>query len=66
MVNRDGSVPQLQQTNPGFTHRRHGEQAQRRARSDFGVLSWADGAGKFDYLAADWLKTFTRHNWLHR
>jgi hypothetical protein len=31
-----------------------------------GVLRWADGAGKFDFIAADWLKTFTRHNWLHR
>lgn len=31
-----------------------------------GVLRWVDGSGKFDYIDADWLKTFSRHNWLHR
>ncbi len=31
-----------------------------------GVLTWADGAGRFEYLERDWLKTFSRHNWKWR
>jgi hypothetical protein len=31
-----------------------------------GVLRWDGACGRFDYLAADWLSTFTRHNWIHR
>jgi hypothetical protein len=31
-----------------------------------GVLRWQDGAGRFEYLAPSWLRTFTRHNWTHR
>jgi hypothetical protein len=31
-----------------------------------GVLTWADGAGSFDYLDAAWLRSVTRHNWMHR
>jgi hypothetical protein len=31
-----------------------------------GVLRWTDGAGTFEYLDPDWLRTFTRHNWRHR
>jgi hypothetical protein len=31
-----------------------------------GVLRWADGAGRFEYLDPAWLRTFTRHNWNHR
>jgi hypothetical protein len=31
-----------------------------------GVLTWAGGEGRFEYLPRDWLKTFTRHNWKWR
>jgi hypothetical protein len=31
-----------------------------------GVLHCRDGQWQFEYLAPEWLKTFTRHNWLHR
>ncbi|HKB35142.1 MAG TPA: metallophosphoesterase [Gemmataceae bacterium] len=31
-----------------------------------GVLRWRDGAGTFEYVAPAWLRTFTRHNWMHR
>src|SRR5262249_32950572 len=32
-----------------------------------GVLRWGEGAGgSFAYVHPDWLRTFTRHNWLHR
>ena len=30
-----------------------------------GVLTWAAGAGAFEYVPADWLRRFTRHNWKH-
>jgi hypothetical protein len=29
-----------------------------------GVLTW-DGGGAFEYVPADWLRRFTRHNWKH-
>ena len=31
-----------------------------------GVLRWDGAAGSFDYVESAWLRTFTRHNWLHR
>jgi hypothetical protein len=31
-----------------------------------GVLRWGDGSGSFEYVESAWLRTFTRHNWLHR
>jgi hypothetical protein len=31
-----------------------------------GVLRQGDGGGRFEYVAADWLRTVTRHNWEHR
>jgi hypothetical protein len=31
-----------------------------------GVLEWADGNGRFEFVPDDWLKTFTRHNWKWR
>ncbi len=31
-----------------------------------GVLRWADGTCRFEYLPPEWLRTFTRHNWDHR
>jgi hypothetical protein len=31
-----------------------------------GVLRWGDGDGSFEYVESAWLRTFTRHNWLHR
>lgn len=31
-----------------------------------GVLTWEGNQGNFRYLEADWLRTFTRHNWEHR
>jgi hypothetical protein len=31
-----------------------------------GVLRWDENDGVFEYLAREWLRSFTRHNWLHR
>jgi hypothetical protein len=31
-----------------------------------GVLCWSGGTGAFAYVESDWLRTFTRQNWLHR
>jgi hypothetical protein len=31
-----------------------------------GVLRWSAGAGRFEYLSHDWLRTFARHNWRYR
>ncbi len=31
-----------------------------------GVLAWAGGRGRFDYVPDEWLATFTRHNWKWR
>ena len=31
-----------------------------------GVLRWDGREGTFEYVAPDWLRTFTRHNWAHR
>jgi hypothetical protein len=28
-----------------------------------GVLRWQESSGRFEYVAADWLRTFTRENW---
>jgi hypothetical protein len=31
-----------------------------------GFLRWDGADGSFEYLAPEWLRTFTRHNWRHR
>jgi len=31
-----------------------------------GVLRWGEGTGTFEYIEPAWLRTFTRHNWIHR
>jgi hypothetical protein len=33
-----------------------------------GVLRWGEEGttGQFEYVASDWLRTVTRHNWVHR
>jgi hypothetical protein len=31
-----------------------------------GVLEWRGGAGRFEYVPDEWLRTFTRHNWKWR
>ena len=47
----------------GFELRGRGQTAE---AGSVGVLRWADGAGEFEYLDPDWLKTFTRGNWKWR
>ncbi len=47
----------------GMELRVHGGRAE---PGSVGVLRWQDGQGTFDYLEDSWLRTFTRHNWLHR
>jgi hypothetical protein len=47
----------------GFELRGPGGTAEERS---VGVLRWAGGAGRFEYLDSAWLRTFTRHNWNHR
>jgi hypothetical protein len=34
--------------------------------SSVGVLRWRPDGGRFEYLDAAWLRTVTRHNWMHR
>jgi hypothetical protein len=31
-----------------------------------GALTWDEGSGRFAFLVEDWLRTFTRHNWMWR
>lgn len=47
----------------GLTLRERGGCAE---EGSVGRLTWDGKAGEFSYLPADWLRTFTRHNWRHR
>ncbi len=53
---------------PGVSRVYHlgGMQLQNHAEpGSVGLLTWKKGEGRFEYLDAAWLKTFTRHNWQH-
>jgi hypothetical protein len=47
-------------------HLSHLELDSRAEEGSVGVLTWDGGAGEFDYLDPEWLRTVTRHNWKHR
>jgi hypothetical protein len=47
----------------GFELRRDGAYAE---RGSVGRLTWEGEVGRFEYLDEAWLRTFTRHNWMHR
>ena len=47
----------------GLELRAHGGHAE---AGSVGVLRWQNGQGDFRYLEDSWLRSFTRHNWVHR
>jgi hypothetical protein len=47
----------------GLTMRYHGGCAE---EGSVGLLTWDGKTGAFEYLPAEWMRTFTRHNWRHR
>lgn len=47
-------------------HLSHLELRSRAEEGSVGVLTWDGGAGDFAYLDPAWLRTVTRHNWMHR
>jgi hypothetical protein len=47
-------------------HLGHLELDSRAEEGSVGVLTWDGVTGDFAYLAPDWLRTVTRHNWKHR
>lgn len=47
-------------------HLGHLELRSRAEEGSVGVLTWDGGLGDFAYLDPAWLRTVTRHNWMHR